>query len=111
MERGEHVFTHADEQCLLHYGWFAPKQAESFFSEIRQRYSYPTGTAVLYDFYTDPEARGRGYYRSNLLQMLQRAAVEPSITQIYISVNAENGASRHVIEAVGFQYQESLHQQ
>jgi RimJ/RimL family protein N-acetyltransferase len=110
IERGERVFTHADGETLLHYGWFAPDQKESFFSEIQQRYQYPPGSAVLYDFYTDPDARGRGFYRSNLLQMLQRAAAETGIKQIYISVNADNGASRHVIESVGFQHQVSLHQ-
>ena len=111
MDRGERVFTHADDKGLLHYGWFAPQQTSSLFSEVQQRYEYPPGTAVQYDFYTDPDARGQGFYRSNLVQMLRQAAADPNIKQIYISVRADNGASRHVIEGVGFEYQTSLFRQ
>ncbi len=108
IERGEQVFTCADDELLLHYGWFAPLQRESLFSEVGKRYTYAPGSAVLYDFYTDPSARGRGMYRSNLRQMLRLAAHDPGIKQVCISVRSDNAASRHVIESVGFQYQTSL---
>jgi len=105
---GEHLYSRVEDGLLVHYGWLADRQASSFFPEIGASYEYPAGSAVLYDFYTDPSARGRGYYQRSLRQMIADAAARPGVEHIYISVRAENAPSRHVIEKAGFQYEASL---
>lgn len=70
LEQGEHVYTYASDERLLHYGWLIERQRETFFTEVQQRFEYPEKSAVLYDFYTHPDARGRGLYQKNLKQML-----------------------------------------
>lgn len=108
LERGEHVYTYASDECLLHYGWLIEQQQESFFTEVQQRFQYPEKSAVLYDFYTHPAARGRGFYQKNLKQMLGDVGKLKDVKHVYISVLSDNGPSRHVIEKLGFEYQCSL---
>ncbi len=105
---GEHLYSRVEDGVLVHYGWLADQQADSFFPEIGANYTYPPDSAVLYDFYTDPSARGRGYYQQSLRQMIADAAAKPGVAHIYISVRAENAPSRHVIEKAGFAYEASL---
>ncbi len=108
LENGEHSYSFSSEDKLLHYGWLIEEQRDSFISEVQQAYQYPPKSAVLYDFYTDPDARGQGLYQENIKQILTDAAIRENAEYIYISVNADNIPSRHVIEKLGFEYQESL---
>ncbi len=107
-ENGEHCFTIASEDCLLHYGWMLKKQRVSFVSEVQQSYQFPENSAVLYDFYTHSKSRGMGFYQATIKQMLADVCKLPSVEYIYISVEADNQPSRHVIEKLGFEYQDSL---
>jgi RimJ/RimL family protein N-acetyltransferase len=109
LEAGAHIYTFAEKGRLLHYGWHVERQARSVFPEVRQEIELPPGSAVLADFYTSPHARGRGLYQKSLRQMLRAAASVPGTDHIYISVLADNRASRHVIEKVGFVYRFSLY--
>lgn len=108
--KGNHVYTYVEGGVLLHYGWLIEQQEKAFFTEVGQEFEYPSGSAVVFDFYTHPKARGRGLYQSSLRQMLHDAAAIPGIKQIYISVLSDNGPSRHVIEKIGFTYVCSLFQ-
>lgn len=108
LESAQHVYTRYEDQQLVHYGWLIERQDKSFFTEVSQEFEYPPNSAVLFDFYTHPGYRGRGYYYASLLQMLHDAAEIPGTEYIYISVLADNTPSRHVIEKAGFCYQGSL---
>ncbi len=102
------VYTFSENGKLLHYGWLVERQDKSFLSEVGQ-YFYPLpNSALLFDYYSHPGARGRGLYQSSLRQMLRDAARIPNTERIYIGVLADNGPSRHVIEKAGFKYQYSF---
>jgi len=110
LEDGQHVYTVAESGRLLHWGWLIESQADAFFSEVRQPYRFPPKSACLYDFYTVPQARGRGLYTASLRAMLADIAEEHMAEQTYVGVLADNAPSRHVIEKLGFRYEASLHE-
>jgi CelD/BcsL family acetyltransferase involved in cellulose biosynthesis/RimJ/RimL family protein N-acetyltransferase len=112
IERGEQVYSARDDGALLHYGWLIREQNEAFFTEVGAEYRYPKPGAVLYDFFTHPDARGQGWYQRTLATMLRdlnkRSVADCGVRVVYVSVLADNKASRHVIEKLGFDYVESL---
>ena len=108
LEKGYHVYTYVEQGCLLHYGWLIEQQEKAFCSEVDQELKYLPASAVLFDCYTHPTARGRGLHQFSLRQRLHDAAAIPGIKQIYVSVLSNNRPSRHVIEKVGFTYKCSL---
>jgi RimJ/RimL family protein N-acetyltransferase len=112
IERGERVYSARANGVLLHCGWRVRKQSEAFFTEVGATYRYPEPGAVLYDFFTHPDARGEGWYQRTLACMLRdldrESATDGGPRMVYISVLAGNGASRHVIEKLGFEHLESL---
>ena len=118
LEQGEQCYTYAENGLLLHYGWKIPRQTTSRFSEVQQSYTYAEAGTVLYDFYTHPSARGLGLYQQNLIYLIGRHAqfcrdessgsAVGEGSNLYISVLADNGPSRHAIEKVGFQQIDSI---
>lgn len=112
IEADQRCYTLVENDCLIHYGWLGFRQTKSRLSEVEQEFVYDEPeNAVLYDFFTHPQARGRGLYQQALYQILHDVAAVPGIKKIYIMVLADNGPSRHVIEKVGFKYQGSLFRQ
>jgi RimJ/RimL family protein N-acetyltransferase len=108
LEAGTHVYTYVADGQLLHYGWLIERQRKSFITEVGHDFFLPPDAAVLANFYTHVKARGKGLYRQSLSQMLHDAAMIPGTKHIFIAVLADNLASRHVIEKVGFTYQFSF---
>lgn len=109
LEAGGRSYTVCADGKFLHVGWLAPRQTESLFSEVNQRFPYPEPGAALYDFFTAPGARRRGHYQRTVCQMLMDLKREGSTSVAYISVLADNVASRHTIEKIGFNYFCSLY--
>jgi len=108
LERGERCYILPVDERVAHYGWMIRNQTSSQVSEVRQELIFEPGSAVLYDFYTPPQYRGRGFYRAAIATMVCEAFACDDIERIYIGVLADNSPSRRVIEAVGFEYQGSL---
>lgn len=104
LEQGESVYTVNVDNRLAHCGWMAMNQKESHMSEIQQSMNFPEGSVALYDFYSNPDFRGRGFYRATLRHMLRRAFDVETTRFAYISALADNLPSRHVIEEIGFGY-------
>jgi len=109
MERKQHSYTCVENDRRVHFGWLDENQKEAVFPEVGQRLMLPPGTAVLYDFYTDPAARGKGLYKTAMTQMLHDAAETGGVKRMLIAVLAANRASRRAIEHVGFVYAFSLY--
>lgn len=105
---GEKFYSVSENGLLLHWGWMIEKQKSAFLTEVSQWTELPDHSGVLYDFYSHPEARGRGLYQRTLATMLNHASRIPNLQYVYIFVEADNGPSRHVIEKLGFDYQYSL---
>lgn len=112
LETEQHCYTLVENDCLVHYGWLGLRQQKAKLSEVGQEFIFDEpDNAVLYDFFTHPQARGRGLYQQALYQILHDVAELPDIQKIYIMVLADNAPSRHVIEKVGFTYECSLFRQ
>lgn len=107
-EQGFHSYSLVEGDTLLHYGWLIERQKISNVTEVDQEFELPDDTAVLFDYYTHPQARGKGLYRKSLLQGLADAARVPGTRQVFIATLADNTASRHVIEKLGFEHRASL---
>ena len=86
----------------------ARNQKESFMTEVQQSMTFPEGSVALYDYYSHPDFRGRGLYRATLGQMVRDAFADERTRYAYISVLADNVASRHVIESTGFEFERSF---
>lgn len=107
IEQGGSAFTVGVDGRLAHSGWMGINQSTSHMTEVGQTMSFPPNSVALYDFYSHPDFRGGGLYRATIGHMLKTAFIEEDIEYAYISVLADNGPSRHVIESMGFAYQES----
>jgi len=110
IESGCHAYSFVKDGKLLHCGWLADRQETAYFTEVGQKYKFPSKTAVLFDFFTFPEARGRGFYQKAIQTMAHDVATLGIADWISISVLADNAPSRHVIEKLGFVYRHSLFQ-
>ena len=106
--QGFHLYTFVDDGRLLHYAWLIERQTRGEDGWVDQVYFPPPETAVLFDHFTHPLARGRGLYFQALCRLLHDARKIEGARQAYVTVFASNGASRHVIEKAGFQYEGSL---
>lgn len=104
LEAGDRSYTICVGGKLVNIGWLVPHQTEAMFSEVNQLFHYPQPGATLYDFCTAPGARRRGHYRRSMCQMLTDLRREGSTSVAYISVLADNIASRRAIENIGFRH-------
>lgn len=109
MERGESVYTIRSGERLASYGWLVRNQTQSHPSEVDMAVQLAAGGVGFYDFFTHPSFRNRGNYRALLCHMLVEAFTDPGTRHVYVYTLASNHASRHVIEALGFEYERSLH--
>ena len=107
---GHHVYTYVEEGRLLHYGWLAERPDQSLLSESCQPFAFPPNSAYLFDFYTFPQARGRGLYTHCLQKMLFDLTHIPGMDKIYIAVTADNRPARYVVEKMGFTHELSLYE-
>lgn len=106
---GEHVYTFATRERLLHYAWLADRREDLVVYEVDQTFHYAIPGAMLYDAHTVPEARGQGLHTKSLTARLHDARTLASARWAYVGCLANNHASRSVIEKGGFAYYTSLY--
>lgn len=111
MAQGYHLYTFVVQGRLLHYGWLIERQVRGVDGWVDQAYFPPQDTAVLFDHFTHPSARGRGLYFRALCQLLHDARDLAQARQAHVTVFGSNAPSRHVIEKVGFQHEGSLYKE
>ena len=105
-----HVYTYVEEGRLLHYGWLTEGPNQSLLIESCQPFAFPPNSAYIFDFYTFPQARGRGLYTHCLQKMLSDLAHMPGTDKVYVAVTADNRPARHVIEKMGFTHEFSFYE-
>jgi RimJ/RimL family protein N-acetyltransferase len=101
LEKGEHCYTRVEDGTLAHYGWMMERQNRSYVTEVHQWLELPPNCAVIYDFYTLPAYRGRGFYPACLLQSLHDAANVPGTQNIHSTVDVTNAVPRFWFEKFG----------
>lgn len=98
---GETIYTVVKDDELVHYGWVAHGGREHLLDRVEATIESPSGSVVLYDFFTHPKYRGQGLYRRCLQKILADAA-QAGCTEAFIGVLEGNETSQHTIEKVGF---------
>lgn len=99
---GEHVYTVCPADRLLAYAWMVPNQARSWMSAVQLELRYPPHSCVLYNAYTLPEARGRGYNTLLARERLADAYLRFGAEVVFSSVEAGNDHAARAKLAVGF---------
>src|SRR5262249_27793723 len=110
LANGDHCYTRVEDGLLVHYGWLVDRKERTFMDEVRQWWTLPPGSAVVYDFFTHPRFRGRGLDASSLARMIGPAADFPGPAAIYVAARPDNGPPRRVIEKLGFVYDRSFYE-
>ena len=103
-----HLYSLVEHGTLVHYGWLTYPQERAPDAALGLEFRPPAGSAALWDYFTHPDARGRGLYRNTLWQCVHDAVDIDGARQVFIYVYADNAVSRRVIERAGFAYQGSL---
>jgi GNAT superfamily N-acetyltransferase len=106
---GEHIYTYATPNRLLHYAWLADRRESMVVYEVDQTFHYAIPGAMLYDAHTIPEARGQGLHTRSLAARLSDARSLASVRWAYVGCLADNYPSRAVIQKSGFAYYTSLY--
>ena len=99
---GHHVYTWAAGGVLLHYAWLE-ECTERAGSDFHHEFRLGGPAAVLWNDYTWPAARGRGLQTRSIRRRLRDAAAAGH-ERMFIGVLADNAASRHNIEKLGFRH-------
>lgn len=104
------VYTVAADGVLLHYGWLVPSQQRSWFPYVQQHYDYPPGTAVLFNAWTHPAARGTGLHTRSMKRRIADGAAQPGARWIYTAIESHNRASRKVAARCGMKCVDVLYE-
>jgi RimJ/RimL family protein N-acetyltransferase len=102
--QGNHLYTLIKNETLIYYSWLVDRQERSEDPLLGQVFLPPVDASIIFDSYTHPTARGQGLHYQALCQMLHDAQDIARAGQVCICAFADNAASRHVIEKIGFRY-------
>ena len=80
------------------------------FPYVGQQYRYPEGTAVLFNAYTHPKARGTGLHERSVRHRVYSASQVPGVRRVMTAIESHNATSRAVMERVGFRCVDVLYE-
>ncbi|MEO7966758.1 MAG: GNAT family N-acetyltransferase, partial [Gemmatimonadaceae bacterium] len=103
LENGQSAFTCSTNGMLLHNSWLIPRTSSGG-SEFGHRFFFARPASVLWADFTHPTARGRGLHQASLRARAWYAARHKLASVVAIGVRADNIASRHNIEKLGFEH-------
>lgn len=101
-QEGMRLYTAVQDGVLVHYGWLVPRQQRSWFPYVSQHYDYPEGSAVLFNAYTHPLARGTGLHTRSMRRRIADGAAQTGVRRVYTAIESHNRASRAVAARCGF---------
>ncbi|MCX4028113.1 GNAT family N-acetyltransferase [Endozoicomonas sp. SM1973] len=105
MSEGELMFGVVENQKILAFAWLIPQAKASLFPLVRRHFHYPEGSAVIYNVYTSPMARGRGLYRAVLHACITYAVNKLNLKYIYQAIEPTNKIPIMMADKIGFQEQ------
>jgi RimJ/RimL family protein N-acetyltransferase len=109
-EEGMRLYTAVSGDVLVHWGWLVPRQQRSWFPYVQQHYDFPEGTAVLFNAYTHPAARGTGLHTRSMMRRIADGAAQPGARWVYTAIESHNKASRAVAARCGFKCVDVLYE-
>lgn len=105
LNKGELMFGVMENQKILTFAWLIPEAKSSLFTLVRKHFDYPDGSAVIYNVYTSPMARGRGLYRTVLQTCIAYAVNNLNVKYIYQAIEPKNTIPVIMADKIGFQEQ------
>jgi hypothetical protein len=108
LAQGHHLYTRVEDGLLVQYGWLIDRQTRSQDASLGMVFFPPPDSAVLYDYYTHPSARGRGLHFAALCQRLHDARDLTGARQALTYIYATNRVSIRGAERARFEYAGSL---
>jgi len=108
LRSGHHSYTLVEDGVLLHYGWLTDRQTLAPDQKVGLAFVPPPESAVVWDNFSHPRARGRGLMQQMLCQSLHDAVELAHAERVYGYVFSDNAASARSCEKVGFQHAGSL---
>ncbi|WP_163832466.1 GNAT family N-acetyltransferase [Spartinivicinus ruber] len=105
LRKGELMFGVVDNQKILAFAWLIPEAKTSLFPLVKRHFHYPEGSAVIYNVYTSPRARGRGFYREVLNACILYAMNNLKLKYIYQAIEPTNKIPVMMADKIGFQEQ------
>lgn len=102
LKRGDALYLARQDGALAHVAWKGARTELVAAYELGERCRIPLAAPaeLIYDCWTPPAARGRGYYPATLRRLAQTPA--PGHTAVWIYCLSDNAASRRGIEKAGF---------
>ncbi len=107
---GMFLYTVVQHDVLVHYAWLVPRQTRSWFPYVRQYYEYPENTAVLFNAYTHPAARGTGLHGRSVMRRIRDGAAQPGARWIYTAIESHNRISRATAARCGLECVDVLYE-
>ena len=99
---GEQVYTVCPGEVLLAYAWMVPNQSRSWLTAVRRELRYPERSCVMYNDYTFPGVRGRGYNKLLTRARIADAFLRFGAASVFTSVEAGNEFAARVKLTSGF---------
>jgi CelD/BcsL family acetyltransferase involved in cellulose biosynthesis len=104
---GEHCYTAVVDGRLAHVGWLKLDATDIFVrdavtsADFGAKWPMPPGSAVTYDVWTAPFARGRGFHQRNVDHTISDA-LSAGATAVFAAIRSGNAVSRHNAIAAGY---------
>ncbi|MGI0116709.1 GNAT family N-acetyltransferase [Zooshikella sp. RANM57] len=105
MSEGELMFGVIEDNKIIAFAWLIPQAETSIFPMVKKHFHYPEGSAVIYNVYTSPMARGRGLYRAVLHACISYSINKPNLKYIYQAIEPANKIPIMMADKIGFQEQ------
>jgi CelD/BcsL family acetyltransferase involved in cellulose biosynthesis len=100
LDLGDHCYTAVVDGRLAHVSWLQLAPRPAGLSDLGARWPMPPGSAIMYDSWTAPFARGRGLHKRGADQRIADA-LAAGATAIFGEIEPGNVISRHNADAVG----------
>ena len=99
---GEQVYTVCPGERLLAYAWLVPNQVMSRLTAVERELRYPPRSCVMYNAYTQPEVRGRGYNTLLASARVADAFLRFGADSVFTSIEPGNVHAARAKRTIGF---------
>ncbi len=93
LDEGEDVYTLVEGGRLVCFGWLKRDCREGRYSYVDQLVSFPSGSAVIYNGWVHPAARGRRLHQAAQLCRIAATFADPNGRYVFSAVEDANAAA------------------
>jgi RimJ/RimL family protein N-acetyltransferase len=108
LEGGEDVYTLVEDGRLIAYGWLKRDNRSSHYGYVDQTVTFAPGSAVIYNGFVHPAARGRRLHQECQRFRIGDLFADPAARYVYSAVEEPNRAALVSAERAGLRRQAVL---